>query len=365
MRWMGIEPTRRAALAVLAAGLLRPHPGTASRPDRFYLSSRRLADGRNAATIVNEIGQIVGEVPLEGRGHGAAVSPDGRSCAIFLRRPGTRTLILNRRNGAILHLIRARPDRHFFGHGFFSPNGRLMFATENDFDNARGVLGIYDVSAGYQRAGEFDSFGIGPHQCLLSRDGRTALVANGGIETHPDFPRQKLNLSSMKPNLARIDIRTGECLHLETLPDELHQVSLRHLAETPNGTVWVGGQYQGAAIDDIPLLAISRNGSGLRVVDTLAPDGYRARHYIGSVAANPLTGQVAVTAPRGGLAFILDGKSGGVLQRLEIADVGGVAPCGDDFLFSDGNGGLWHNQTPLVLLRGNAWDNHLTGLSIL
>ena len=35
--------------------------------------------------------------------------------------------------------------RHFFGHGVFSPDGKLLYATENDFEAARGVIGVYDV----------------------------------------------------------------------------------------------------------------------------------------------------------------------------------------------------------------------------
>ena len=47
-------------------------------------------------------------------------------------------------------------------------------------------------------------------------------VANGGIETHPDYEREKLNLATMKPNIAWIDRRTGEVLGRR----ELVQVSV-------------------------------------------------------------------------------------------------------------------------------------------
>ena len=36
-------------------------------------------------------------------------------------------------------------------------------------------------------------------------DGRTIAVANGGIATHPDFDRVKLNLATMEPSLVRLD----------------------------------------------------------------------------------------------------------------------------------------------------------------
>lgn len=356
------ELSRRSALSLLAAGTAWPAGSLACPSGATFLSSRRMPDGENVATLVSETGQTLLELPFDDRGHGGAVSPDGRFCALFARRPGTTIVIIDRQAGIARWIVRARQDRHFFGHGFYASSGRLLFASENDFDKGRGVLGIYDVTDEYRRVGEFETFGIGPHQCLLSLDGRCAIVANGGIETHPDFPRQKLNLSTMSPSLTRIDIRTGACLERRALPSGLHQLSLRHIAETPDGSVWIGGQYQGQMEDDIPVLAVGRPGAPLKSVDTLGMDGRRGRRYIGSVAANPKTGQVAVTSPRGGLAHILDGRSGEVARRLEIEDVCGIAPYQDGFLFSDGKGGPWHNQNPLLRMPGHAWDNHLTAL---
>lgn len=335
-------------------------------PDRnmVYLSSRRLPDGGDAGTLLDGDGRILAEFPLAGRGHGGAVSPDGRFCVLFARRPGTNALVIDRVQGSLAQIIRARPDRHFYGHGFFGADGRLLFATENDFDGARGVLGIYDATDSYRRVGEFDTGGIGPHQCLSTADGRMAVIANGGIETHPDFPRRKLNLATMAPNVTRIDLRTGACLDRQALPDALRQLSLRHIAEAPDGAIWIGGQYQGPEQDTVPLLAVARPGDGtLTPLDTLGEDGARARHYIGSVASNPRTGQIAVTAPRGGFAHILDGRTGQSLRRLEIPDVCGVAPLAAGFLFSDGQGGLWRDGETLSRLPGTAWDNHLTVLT--
>ena len=74
-----------------------------------------------------------------------------------------------------------------------------------------------------------------PHEAMLLGDD-VICVANGGIETHPDFGREKLNLSTMKPNVAFIDRLTGDLISLRELPPDLHQVSLRHLAPDARGT---------------------------------------------------------------------------------------------------------------------------------
>ena len=83
----------------------------------------------------------------------------------------------------------------------FSPDGALLYATENDFDNAAGMVGIYDARAVSSAIGEFPTHGVGPHELLLLDDGATLAIANGGIETHPDFGRAKLNIATMKPSL--------------------------------------------------------------------------------------------------------------------------------------------------------------------
>ena len=40
---------------------------------------------------------------------------------------------------------------------------------------------------------------------LLMPDGETFVVANGGIETHPDYGRAELNLETMDPSVAFVD----------------------------------------------------------------------------------------------------------------------------------------------------------------
>ena len=65
----------------------------------------------------------------------------------------------------------SKPDRHFFGHGAFSADGRLLYATENDYERARGMIGVRDATDGYRQIGEFPAHGMEPHDIALL-DGR-------------------------------------------------------------------------------------------------------------------------------------------------------------------------------------------------
>ena len=177
---------RRRLLAAIAGIGLAPLAAHGRQDDApAFVAARR--DGRStySVAVLDRWGRVLFSQSLDGRGHDTAVSPDGHTAVVFARRPGDFALVIGIRNRKRLAVIRSPAARHFYGHGAFSANGRLLYATENDFDSERGVIGIYDVGAGYARIGEFDTHGVGPHEAILLSDRRTLAVCNGGIATHP------------------------------------------------------------------------------------------------------------------------------------------------------------------------------------
>lgn len=382
------SPTRRAVSAGLA-GLastfvlsLSAH-ASAKAEGTAYISAARDGAGRFIACGLSESGETTFRVPLPGRGHGAAVRPDRAEAVVFARRPDAFALSLNLTPGFSSSRSRAAfaapPNRHFYGHGAYSPDGRLLYASENDFDAARGVIGIYDAARGYTRLAEFSSYGVGPHQLLLMPDGKTLAVANGGIATHPDYPRAKLNLPDMRPSLALIDRQSGALLHQHCLPPEWHQLSIRHLSVSTDGTLAIAMQYEGPSHDLVPLAAILRPGAkGLEPL--FASDGAwsEMRQYTGSAAFSRDGETLAISAPRGGVVALFDVQTGRHLVSLPAADTSGIAALGtarDGFLAASGSGAIATlragafaepNPTPdLAPDRASdlAFDNHLTATS--
>lgn len=337
----------------------------------LFASAFKRANGDYGIGIVDDLGQVLAEVTLPGRGHGIAVSPDRRRLVAFARRPGTFAVVMRPFEEAAPQVLVSDPGRHFYGHGCFSADGRLLYAVENDFDNARGVVGVYDASGDtLRRVGELETGGIGPHDLALAQDGRTLVVANGGILTHPDRPREKLNLDTMAPSVVFLDAETGDLASEHRLDTRLHQLSLRHMALDGLGRAWVGGQFEGPESETPPLVAVfSRDRAP---VLTEIPDGRAAglRNYIGSVTANAGGDVIATSAPRGGQTLFWHASSGAFLGAQAIADGCGVAPIDQgSFLVSDGNGALTLVTDPRapaeILARppGLSWDNHLTALS--
>ena len=355
--------SRRATVAALAAPALLalgPMARAGAKLDgRPALVTARRDPSGYAAVVLDGAGRTTRVEPLPGRGHGAAISPGSRAAVVFARRPGRFALALDLGNRRRTALFTTPPDRHFCGHGLFSADGGLLYATENDFEAERGVLGVYDARKGYRRVGEIDTHGIGPHEAVLLRDGRTIVVANGGIATHPEYPRRKLNLASMQPSLVHLDSATGELLDRVAPPARLRRLSLRHVAEAEAGTIWFGGQYEGPRTDPVELVGRSRRGEDLALLPA-PPGGYETlRGYVGSVVASADGSRVAVTSPRGGLLIVWDARSCRVLETHRIADVCGVAPAKRGFVASDGKGRVWIGGVVVSRVVRAQWDNHL------
>ena len=374
---MGIE--RRDALRLLAGGLagslLLPTPlyaEDAKRGARLYLSARAYAGGNYRVSGFAADGSGIFDLPLPGRGHSFAVRPGGRSAVHFARRPGCFALVLDLARSVIERKFDTLPNRHFYGHGVFSHDGRLLYASENDFDGERGVIGVYDAARGYTRVGELPSHGIGPHEIALLSDGDTLVVANGGIATHPDLPRVKLNLPTMVPSLCHIDRQSGTLLRELRLDSALYRLSIRHLAVGPADTVAVALQYEGPSHHLVPLVGLQRNGGGLHLLQGPRAVLRAMKNYCGSVCFDPSGQAIAVSAPRGGLVTFWDVDAGHHLSSARVSDGCGVAPGArpGEFLASSGRGGMVVIDTrsgatqPLAVddLESALWDNHLVAV---
>ena len=121
------------------------------------------------------------------------------------------------------------------------------------------------------------------------------MVANGGILTHPDRGREKLNLDVMRPNLSYLEPLTGLLEQVE-LEDALHQNSIRHLDIHANGTVAFAMQWQGDKSDTVPLLGLHLRGQSVQLLQ--APMGLQMalKGYGGSVSYNGHGDTLAITS---------------------------------------------------------------------
>jgi hypothetical protein len=353
--------TRRRMLAGLAATSLLPSAGWSSVGTPDYLSAARAPDGTYLLAGLTRTGEITFTIPLPARGHAAAAHPDRAEAVAFARRPGTFALVMDCRDGAVLKTLTTPEGRHFYGHGAFSADGKTLFTSENDYEAGEGVIGIWDVHQNYTRIGEFSSGGVGPHDLKLMPDGETLVVANGGIETHPDMGRSKLNIPVMAPNLSYLST-TGALLENISLTAALHKNSIRHLAVRADGLVAFAMQWQGRKSDSQPLLGLHQRGTDAKLLTAPPKAQQQMQGYAGSVALSNDGRLVAITSPRGNVLHIFDTETGQHSAALSAKDVCGIGPTSDGFLFTTGTGiiGTLQSDTAQHVLQ---WDNHLISIT--
>ena len=312
-------------------------------------------------------GRLRFRFPIDLRAHASVAHPvRSNLAAIVSRRPGNLLYEIDLAGGALRPVAQSADNRHFYGHGVYSPDGRYLYTTENDFERGAGVVGVRDAET-FVRVREISSHGIGPHELAWLGDGRTLVIANGGIRTHPDAPREKLNASAMAPSLTYGDAATGALRGTHTLANNF--LSIRHLDVGQDDLVCVALQHEGAREEAPPLVGFQRADGPVILAD--APDNLlrSLNHYTGSICLHPDTGTVAVSCPRGGQVTFWDSGSARFLCSLPIRDAGGISLSADRHCFVVTNGlGEIHSiradtlrpAAPPVTVTDAMWDNHLT-----
>ena len=360
-----MQLSRRTLLATSAAALLVRMPARAGAGGRYLSAAATLAN-RYAVVAVDEDGQIDFDLDLADRGHGLAVRPGSSEAICFARRPGRFALVIDTLAGAVVTEIPAASSRHFSGHGLFVQGGRLLLATENDEVRHEGVIGIYDARANYRRLGEFPTFGIGPHDLAMLPDGKTLVVANGGIDKRHDDTGGR-ELADIRSDLVYLDWPAERLLERAGLEPQFARLSIRHLALTKAGDVAAALQDSADMPDlDFPLGFLHRPGGAPRWL--AAPDGgwARLRGYCGAAAVDSGAGVIGMSSPRGSCIGLWDDK-GAALEALDIHDGCGLSATGiaGQLAVSSGSGELFTvagDAAQPALLGANGefrFDNHM------
>lgn len=356
--------TRRGFLASLLAATAVPRLSWADAGAPAFLAAARDPDRSFALYGVGADGSDVFRIPLPARAHAGAAHPARPVAVVFARRPGTYGLALDCMTGQTLARLETPPGRHFMGHGCFSHDGSLLMTAENGYDDGNGRIGLWSAT-GWERVGEFPSHGIGPHDIQPLPGGMDYVIANGGIMTHPDHGRDKLNLDTMRPNLAYVG-GDGRLLERVELDPALHRASIRHLSVRGDGLVAFAMQFEGDTAEAPPLLGLHRRGGEARLLtagEALQPG---LGGYVGAVAFSRDGRRVAVSSPVGGQVHVYDSEDGSLIAAVARADVCGLGLAGDALIATDGMGGVLRldpGTTPVIAARNRNWDNHVISLS--
>ncbi|MGQ9366006.1 DUF1513 domain-containing protein [Azospirillum sp. A39] len=366
MNWTAIDRRRLlAGFGGLLAVAALPRGVRGGGP--LYLSAYATADAGSPGYGVAALGadgSVVFATPLPGRAHAVVAHPTRGEAVVFGRRPGRWFVRIRLDDGAADAPVAAPDDRRFAGHGAFSADGRLLYVVEDDVPGETGALGVYDVTDGYRRVGALPTHGLGPHDVVLLDGGRALAVANGGVLTHPETGRVKLNLDTMDSSFTVIAAADGRLLSKTRLEPDNANLGIRHLAGLPDGSVAFAVQDERPTGDIQPLVGVRRPDGSLRLFDAPEEELLRFEGYIGSVASDGRT--VAGSSPRGGVIGFWEAATGRWLGAAPLPDGCGLAATAGGYLATSGFGAVAPlspaapDAAPAHAVAGFRWDNHLT-----
>ena len=347
------------SLTALAKTTVRSHQ------EMVLYSAAMDKQGNYLAVAMSEKGKLLFKTPLPARAHAMLIRPQQKEVLVFSRRPGYFLMVLNAETGALIQKIDRKDNRPLCGHGVFSKDGNTLYLSANDIDQQHGVIQVLDANNQYKLMNEFSSGGIGPHEIRLLRDNQTLVVANGGILTHPQSGRAKLNLDSMSPSLTYLNTLQGHVVKDYRLAAQYHQLSIRHLDVNQDDTVCFAMQYQGARQHRFPLIGFHRQGqSTLQLTKTPSTLLSAMKNYCGSVCRDPSGQYFAVSSPRGNLMTLWNDQ-GDFIASKKLNDGCGIAvgKVKNSFYLSSGNGEIHYKTTQqdalINLFEDYHWDNHL------
>lgn len=107
----------------------------------------------------------------------------------------------------------------FFGHGVFFANGERIAFTGNSDDDTKGFVAVYEVQSG-KLLDLLPSYGSFPHDCYLSADKKSLIVANSKSD------------NSNQSSIVTLDLQSGKLKTQFLLPSQVRAAHLHKLSES-------------------------------------------------------------------------------------------------------------------------------------
>lgn len=164
-------------------------------------------------------------IPLSFMGHGFAFDPTCRFRVALFEKKGPGAAVVDLRERRVMRPIETPPNRRFYGHGAYSQDGALLYATESVVsDGFAGILSVRDAVT-LRELGVIPTHGVSPHDCLLIEEGKTLVVSNGG------GPLDGGEL----PCVCYVELTSGKLLDKVVLDSPLHNTG--HIALSQRGNL--------------------------------------------------------------------------------------------------------------------------------
>lgn len=254
--------------------------------------------------------------------HGLAIDPRDPCRAVVFEKKGPGAAVIDLyRPRSVTRAIETPPQRAFYGHGAFSSDGSLLYATEACLDDAfAGVLVVRDARS-FEEVGTLPTGGAAPHDCQLVDDGRTLVVTNGGGAFGDE---------GAKGSVTYVDVASGKIL--ETVRIEDPRFNAGHLATSPDGDLAVvSAPREGLPPGSPDLGAVTLRARGTSARTMVEPPDVvaRMRGETLSVLLDAAHDVVYATHPLGDCVTAWRLSDGAWVETIELPNPRGIAPTLD------------------------------------
>lgn len=246
------------------------------------------------------------------------------------------------KTGRVVQNIYLPEASEFFGHGFFTPDGKVFFASRVDMEQAKGYLTGYDTADCTKIVADYPITDGALHESRLMPDG-TAMIACFGVKPiageHP-FSGPRLR----KGALVQIDMKSGKPIHEWDVDDDTQMVG--HFRVTRDGNIIVLSRPREGVTSSGKVFFGNMGGKKLEEIrfSDMVPAGKSGECL--SIALNADETVAMVTNPENNRILMIDAKKGVYLGAAPIMAKGivydekahGFIGSGEKLCLLDDNG---------------------------
>src|SRR5688572_6843096 len=96
--------------------------------------------------VVDLDADAVTRIALDFLPHGFTTKPGSPHVAAVFEKRGPGAALLDLASMKKIGALRAKPNRHYYGHGVFSRDGEQLFVVETDMDTGAGLLSVRETT---------------------------------------------------------------------------------------------------------------------------------------------------------------------------------------------------------------------------
>ncbi len=252
--------------------------------------------------------------------HGIHLHPDQPNRLAVFEKKGPHACEIDLANLRITRVIKTDEKRHFYGHGSYSADNKLLYCTETYLDGYDGIIAVRDSDT-HEYLGEFPTYGKEPHECKLIDNGNVLVVTNGGGRMN-DEPA----------SVTYIDVKSEKLLDkvLLTNPD----LNTGHMAIGDDGSLVVVSAPR-AGLDNSSLggVSIRPSGESMQTIASPVDVTKRMKGEALSVVIHDKQRIAAVTHPDGDMVTFWQIDKRQLLHTIPLPRPRGVSISTDGKFF--------------------------------